>query len=342
MTRSINANIDGTYTAVTSKFAKANDLTINLAALDSDMKLNYINADGRVILFAGSALKNQIAYDILNASKDSSKANIEGYGISVLATGDIGKIDNKITFNATKSNVNNIDMNTLTNKPIADTYGVDMKSEKGSISIKGLSDAYDTHVCNLLANNGSIYAEFSGNTYIENVSAKENVNLVTRGTEMYIENIGTLDNVIAENINIKVLDINDRTRVNHTDLNGYDGYADSILVVKNMNTNKNSKITFTGDNVYAGGYHFHMGKDRDENGNSYWTYDDRTSMTEPYSEIRVNAVRPNDVSEIGKDIHDRNYYDGGSIQDGKVPGYVDEGDDHIICLLYTSPSPRDA
>ena len=71
LTQSINANIDGTYTAETVKNNKTGNLVINLAALDSDMNVNQIKADGRVILLADSSVKGQ------TPSKESPQEEIK-------------------------------------------------------------------------------------------------------------------------------------------------------------------------------------------------------------------------------------------------------------------------
>ena len=87
LTKSINANVDGTYTAVTTRNNSTNDLSINLAAIDSDMKIDYIDADGRAILLADASTKGERSYDIINAASDKSKANVTGKGISIIASG---------------------------------------------------------------------------------------------------------------------------------------------------------------------------------------------------------------------------------------------------------------
>ncbi|MBR1460364.1 leukotoxin LktA family filamentous adhesin [bacterium] len=48
--RSINGNVKGKVNATTTKAAKPDDLVINYAAIDSDMNIDAIKADGRVIL----------------------------------------------------------------------------------------------------------------------------------------------------------------------------------------------------------------------------------------------------------------------------------------------------
>ena len=98
------------------------------------------------------------------------------------------------------------------------------------------------------------------------------------------------------------------------------------------------------DNAYAGGYYFNMGKHRPD-GKSTLTNDNTTNplqngtdSTKPVS-IRTKAVRPDDVTAIGQDPKDRNYYYGGSSQ-GDDPDYdgvkdpnkkgTEEDDDNLV------------
>ena len=90
LTKSINANIDGTYTASSKVSSMNGDTVINLAALDSDMKLNSIKSDGKVYLLADSSVKGEKSYSILNAAVNSNVPNIESKGFSLIASGDIG------------------------------------------------------------------------------------------------------------------------------------------------------------------------------------------------------------------------------------------------------------
>ena len=103
-TKSINGNIKGKVTAKTTDSTNTNnDLVINYAALDSDMNINSIKANGRVILTVddsahakgGTATGTQ--YNMINATTGNG-TNIEGRGISLISNGSIGTKDNKITF----------------------------------------------------------------------------------------------------------------------------------------------------------------------------------------------------------------------------------------------------
>ncbi len=354
-TKSINVTSDGRITATTSQNTLADDLVINIAGKNSDLNIDHVKADGKVLLTTADFDKNGKGYSILNASSDPSKANVEGKGIALIASDKIGETDNKLTFNQTegKFNMEGYDLDNLTYQPNAQ-YGMDVLAIN-DVNIKGQDDKYDTNVCTMISREGSINAEFSGNTYIREVTADKDLNLVTRGAEFVIDNLGTVPytpedyfgpngNNAPETVIVKALDINPNTRVDDAGL--VDGihshWADSHLIIKNAKVDDNAKIVLTGDNVYAGGYRFYMGKDRNEDGKTYWVYDDRTAMTDMSGNgptIRVNAVREDDVTSIGRQEEERNYYTGGSVQEDK-PWYGDDDDDddddHLIV-----PEPGD-
>lgn len=89
LSKSVNVSIDGKIKAISTK--GSNKSLINLASLDKNMNVDQIKADGRVILLADdSTNKGGTAYDILNKSTDKSKPNVEGAGISIIASGNIG------------------------------------------------------------------------------------------------------------------------------------------------------------------------------------------------------------------------------------------------------------
>src|SRR5574344_1942299 len=112
-TKSVNANVKGKVNAVTTKATKPEDLVINYAAIDSDMNIDSIKADGRVILTVDDDYgKNNTGarYNMVNDSTDKSKANVEGKGISLISNGNIGSNDNKLTFNQTTTNGYSMDV----------------------------------------------------------------------------------------------------------------------------------------------------------------------------------------------------------------------------------------
>ena len=352
-TRSINVNVDGAISATTEQSQSKEDLNVNIAGKNSDLKIDHIKADGKVILTTADFDESKNGYSILNASTDPTKANIEGKGIALIASDKIGDEENKLTFNQTAGQFNTAgyDLDKLEYTPNAE-YGMDVLAIN-DINIKGQDDKYDTNVGTMISREGSINAEFSGNTYIREVTADKGLNLVTRGAEFVIDNLGTVPNtpedyfgpngdIAPDTVIVKALDINPNTRVDDAGL--VDGihshWADSHIIIKNGRVDDNAKIVLTGDNVYAGGYRFYMGKERNEEGKTYWVYDDRTAMTDMSGNdptIRVNAVREDDVTSIGRQEEERNYYTGGSVQEDE-PWYGDDDDDddHLIV-----PEPGD-
>ena len=203
--KSINVKVDGKINAQTKDTKNSNsDLVINMASKGTDMRVDHIKADGNVILIADYD-KNGNSYSILNASSDSTKANVEGKGISLIASDSIGSSDNKLTFNQTDSENSKLNVLAI-----------------NDINIKGQDDKYNTSVGTMISRKGNINAEFSGNTHIDEITANKNINIVNRGAELKIENLGSVPNtpvdyygpngdIAPESATIKVLDINPYT-----------------------------------------------------------------------------------------------------------------------------------
>lgn len=358
-TKSINVDIEGAITAKALQKSKTEDLIVNIASRGKDLKVDHIKADGKVILTADFD-KDGNSASILNASTDNTKANVEGKGISLIASNSIGSSDKKLTFNQTegKFNKEGLNIDELSYAPTA-KYGFDALAIK-DINIKGQDDKYDTNVTTMISREGSINAEFSGDTYIKEVTADKELNLVTRGAEMVIDNLGTVPDtpidyygpngdIAPDTVIVKALDINPNTRVDNSGLvdGVHNHWANSHIIIKNGRINDDAKVELTGDDVYAGGYHFYMGKERNEDGKTYWVYDDRTAMVTTSGNdkptIRVNSVREKDVTEIGRKEEERNYYTGGSVQEDK-PWYGDDDDDdddHLIVPEPDEPAPGD-
>ena len=345
---SINTSIDGIITAISSGTGSL----ANIASLDKDMHVNQIKADGKVILLADVAdvtHKGETPYSILNYSKDATKPNIEGKGISIIASGSIGEKENKLTFRQTAGDFNDTAWNNdkFNYKPNAQ-YGVDMLAIK-DINVKGLDNEdgtkSDTNVCAMVSREGSIDAEFSGDTFINEITAKNRIDLVTRGPKIYIENLGKVPtyeatgdyygdytNLAPQRVKITALDLG---TVDNPNLD-----ADSTIIIKNGQIagdglgrpSKDQDLTLVADNSYAGGYHFHEGKDRMP-GHSYVEKDTNTNViTNPDGttdvSIRSQAVRPDDVTDIGEDAGTRNYYYGKDQGDENDNGTgSDQGDD---------------
>lgn len=366
LTKSINTEVDGSITA----YSKGNGALINIASLDKDMHVNKIHSDGKVILLADDKLnKGATAYDIISTADDNTvDPNLKGNAISAIASGNIGENkDNKLTFIQTDASVDIANENDDASKPheLYDTPIVNSKGGVeflaiGDVNIKGLDNAdgtkNDTNVCTIASRTGSVNAEFSGNTYIRDITAQNEVNVVNRGPEIYIENLGgapsryaetgdyygNYDGIVPERANIKALDLGTVENPNHT--------PNSTIVIKNGTINGKGStshpgldqdITVTADNAYVGGYYFNMGKHRYDDPNNPQglttvTKDDHTNKLvnagDPETEvsIRGKAVRPDDVTEIGRDSVERDYYyadlDGdGKPDDGYEPGESGSG-----------------
>lgn len=321
------------------------------------MNVDQIKADGRVILLADdSTNKGETPYDIINASSDPSKPNVEGAGISIIASGNIGEDGNALTFRQNNGSYGSVD-DQLNHTDDA-KYGVDMLAIK-DINVKGMDaangDKLETNVGGLISREGSINAEFSGDTFIRETTAANEINITTRGKNMYIENLGEVptypqdyygpnENIHPDKVKITALDLG--TSWDNPD--DHSNAADSTIIIKNGKIEGQGQgrpaheqdLTLVADNAYAGGYHFHMGKDRGVKSDdplrfnlSYVEEDARTNkITTPEGEtvsIRAKAVRPDDVTAIGQDEADRNYYYGGSSQGG------DEGYDGVKMMMVT-------
>ena len=362
LTKSINTEIDGSITA----YSKGIGALINMASLDKDMHVNQIHSDGRVILLADDKTnKGATPYDIINTAQDNSVApNLKGKGISAIASGSIGKDkDNRITFIQTDASVDIANENDDATKPhelydtpkISAEDGVEFLAIK-DINIKGLDNEdkskNDTNVCTIASRTGTVNAEFSGNTYIRDITAQNEVNIVNRGPEIYIENLGgapsryaetgdyygNYDGIVPERANIKALDLGTVENPNHT--------PNSTIVIKNGTINGKGStshpgldqdVTVTADNAYVGGYYFNMGKHRYDDPNNPQglttvTKDDHTNELvnagDPKTDvsIRGKAVRPDDVSDIGRDTIERDYYYADLDGDGKPDDGYDKGE----------------
>jgi len=347
--KSINANVGGTVTATTTDTypGGVRDLVINYAAINSDMKIDHIKADGRVILTTDYDQNDgKTRYDMINASTDPNKANVEGWGISLISSGNIGSKDNKLTFNQTKAG----QLANTENPTSKDGYGMDVLANE-DIYIKGLDDKYTVNnVCSMISREGNIDAEFSGNTYIDEITAEGDINVVTRGKTLEINHLGTVpntpvdyfgprtqgqkdggymepdlrDETLPNHVTLAALDINKNIRPDGEMVDGHYAWADSTVTVHNAQLD-NGTLDITADNIYANGIEAHFNKDGFSK-----AVNDLTNPVIGASEIPTgHAVRPTNVSVIGRDVHERNYYypegDGDGIFNGK-PSNVDPDD----------------
>ena len=358
--KSINASIRGKVTAKTTKATtKENDLVINYAAIDSDMNIDTIKADGRVILTVDdmahikTGKPSGTRYNMVNARPDdNSKTNIEGTGISLIANGSIGTKDNKVTFIQTGAK-DGYSMDALANENIY------LKENSFNDANYGREKEIETNkVCTMIAREGDLDVEFAGNTTIENITAEGDMKIVTRGKEMHIKNLGHIEDdsvtpadyfgprhdgyefdgrydkddhkseVLPNSVVVKALDINHNIRPTEELVDGgHEAWAGSTVRIDNAVLD-NGTLDITADNVYANGIAAHFNKDGFSK-----VRDNSTSKVKGTTEIPTgHAVRPDDVTDTGRGETERNYYypegDGDGIFDG-VPSDVDP-DDGIV------------
>lgn len=350
--KSINANIGGNVTAKTTKNATtANNLVINYAAIDSDMNINSIKADGRVILtvddssHANGGAASGTRYNMLDANKTKGNVNVEGTGISLISNGSIGTKDNKLTFVQTDAANNKMDA--LANENIYlrensfDAYGRDNETKLNTVST-------------MIAREGDLDVEFAGDTTIDNITAEGDMKIVTRGQKMHIKNLGHIkdsavtpedyfgprdyglrDNpnlpnggytgeyeneALPNNVVVKALDINHNIRKTEETLEGgYEAWANSTVRIDNAVLDK-GKLDITADEIYANGIHATFNKD------GFTKVKDPTTNKVQGTPDGVegiptgHAVRPGDVTDTGRGETERNYYYPAGDGDGTFKG----------------------
>ena len=350
--KSINANIGGNVTAKTTKNSTtANNLVINYAAIDSDMNIDSIKADGRVILtvddssHANGGAASGTRYNMLDANKTKGNVNVEGTGISLISNGSIGTKDNKVTFVQTDSANNKMDA--LANENIYlrensfDAYGRDNETKLNTVST-------------MIAREGDLDVEFAGDTTIDNITAEGDMKIVTRGQKMHIKNLGHIkdsavtpedyfgprdyglrDNpnlpnggytgeyeneALPNNVVVKALDINHNIRKTEKTLDGgYEAWANSTVKIDNAVLDK-GKLDITADEIYANGIHATFNKD------GFTKVKDPTTNKVQGTPDGVegiptgHAVRPDDVTDTGRGETERNYYYPAGDGDGTFKG----------------------
>lgn len=350
--KSINANIGGNVTAKTTKNATtANNLVINYAAIDSDMNINSIKADGRVILtvddssHANGGVASGTRYNMLDANKTKGNVNVEGTGISLISNGSIGTKDNKVTFVQTDAANNKIDA--LANENIYlkensfDAYGRDNETKLNTVST-------------MIAREGDLDVEFAGDTTIDNITAEGDMKIVTRGQKMHIKNLGHIkdsavtpedyfgprdyglrDNpnlpnggytgeyeneALPNNVVVKALDINHNIRKTEKTLDGgYEAWANSTVRIDNAVLDK-GKLDITADEIYANGIHATFNKDGFTKVKDPTTNKVQGTLDGVEGIPTGHAVRPGDVTDTGRGETERNYYYPAGDGDGTFKG----------------------
>jgi len=297
LTKSINIDVDGTVTANTLRTSAedTNNYVINIASKDSDMNINQINALGDVLLLAGETTDTSAS--ILNAAQDDAVANVQGRGISIIASNEIGSADKPLTFNQTDTRN---EVNLLSIK---------------DMNVKGLDDAYDTNAGTVISREGTANIEFSGNAVVKEVTAAKDINMTTRGAALQIKTLGSVPatpvdfygenaDITPENATIKALDINTRTRVDNTMIDGVNHWADSRVVINDGRLQDGGNLNVVADRVYANGVQVHFNKD----GYSKIANGATNEFEGEDLNLVGSAVRPDDVTEIGHEQNERNYY----------------------------------
>jgi len=260
LTKSINVQAGGDVNIDAENY-------INLTSIDKDLIIDTVNAGDAVYLTVEKtpAFTGGNAPGIYSSKNHKAgTANVTSGGhISLEAAGNIGSQTNGGRFTlSSKSdsqqfNTSNWNNNKFNYTP--NSQGIEVVSNQGDIYIQ--NNDTSSNIKNISAQKGSVNAQFAGNTYIENVTAGKNVDILTRGDVLYVEN---LDNTKS--------DFGTQNKVNFTALGLGEDYAnssDSTIILKNGRVqgggeNSDTNIEFTADNVYANGMHASLGKDRVE------------------------------------------------------------------------------
>ena len=228
----------------------------------------------------------------------------------------------------------------------------------------------DANVCAMVARNGDVNAEFSGNAYVDDVVAQGNINLTSRGKYLIVNNLGdssssdfqykngdyygTYNNVYPEHAALKALDLANVGNTNE--------HPHGTVVVKNgklngegngriRKPNATQDIEVIADHAYLGGYEFIMDPHAGTDGKVTYKEHPGTSKIKNVdgttSSIRVETVEPEDVSNLknGNDPNRRIYYRGnginGSVQEDDPNYDGDDKDDDNIVLPEPEPDPTE-
>lgn len=176
--KSINIDVKGKINASTADTkGTGGDYVINMASKGSNMNIDHIKADGRVILLTDLS-DNGLTGSILNASSDPTKANIEAKGLSLISSGTIGEENNALTFNDTNY-----------------AYKSDYEA-LGDINLQALDDQYSkADVRYIISKDGKIKAEFTGYARVKDTYSGAGVIDVTNRTrKMNLINNGSTPN----------------------------------------------------------------------------------------------------------------------------------------------------
>ena len=315
-TESINVNVGG---VINAQATNNDNALINIRAKNSDLKVDNITSDGNVMLTVvdwKQADQNPTpdeeayfhGYSMVNAASDKSKANVIGRNISLISSDNVGVKDNKFTY-----------------------YQLD----GGSISAMAENDLYisgmgdNDNFWQLITKRGNMGLEFSGDAIIREITAGKHLEIVSKGANLTIYDLGKITNmapnddilfphdqigitsVSPETIDIRVLDINPDTRVNPDDanstLNIYNAY------VKGQ-SNGTPDVTLRADNIIAHAY-------------------------DAASSVVSNVARPTGFDATDGRTYANDYTDPDAVKDLKATGFntVGEGEKLVFDIQGVSP-----
>jgi hypothetical protein len=293
---------------------------------------------------------------MVNARTDNSDTNIEGTGISLIANGSIGTKNKPVTFIQTGA-AQGYSMDVLAEN------NINLKENSFNDSNYGRAKEITTNkACTIIARKGDANIEFAGNTTIENITAEGDLNVVTRGKNIEIKNLGHItdssvipndylgprnygqqdggymgadyrDEALPNHATVKALDINHNIRPTEQLVDGgHEAWAGSTAKVHNAVLDQGT-LDITADHVYANGIAAHFGREGFSK-----TVDPSTNKVKGVyisdgPDIPTgHAVRPDDVTATGRDEKERNYYypggDGDGIFNGE-PSHVDDNDNIV-------------
>jgi len=299
-TKSVNINAGGNVNIYA-------DNVVNVASIDKDLVINEINAGDAVYLQVEDT-KGTGSYGLYSAAnRTSSAANVTaGKNISITSAGDIGSADTnkggRFTVSSTSDaqNFNSESWNSdkFNYTPDSSDSGIEVVSNHGSIYLKDNDSS--SNIKTLSAQQGSIDAQFNGNTYIGGLTAGKNADILTKGDVLYVDTLENINSFDSDTINTG------STEVRFTALGLGAENPDSVIILKDgavqsASNGAASTLAFTADNIYADGQRFVMGKEYSQttdNNTSKITVID-TSNSGGTVNISVNAVTDSDVEKAG-------------------------------------------
>ena len=243
--------------------------SVNLTSIDNDLVINQINAGDVVYLTVDktNAFTGETAPGIYSSKNHKAGTpNVTAGGtLSIMSAGNVGSKDNggRFTLSSTsesqKFNTESWNTDKFNYAPNLTDAGIEVISNQGDIYIQNTDKS--SNVKNLTAKDGSVDAQFAGKTYINNVSATQNVNVLTQGDVLYVNNLDitnpvdsilTLDETGSKEVHFTALGLGDDTADS----------SDSIIILKNGKVQGTTpvNIEFMGDNIYADGKYANLGK----------------------------------------------------------------------------------